>query len=269
MSATSTATELPAVAAPPRVPDALRSAFYIGVREVRNVLRAPADFLPGLFIPVFFYFIQVGSLSKFAAQYGLTNYKGFQFPIGLLFAASNGGSGLNMVMDIESGYFDKLLLTPVNRLALLLGAMGADLCRIFVQCTFVTVLALAAGLRFETGVAGAVVLILIASLWGLAYSAIGFAIALKTGSPAATQSAWVIFFPLIFLAPSFAPLSALSGWLRGAASGNPVTYLLQGMRALSMNGWIAHDIGVGLLAIAIVGALTVTLAFRGLLSRVR
>jgi len=267
---TATATEL--ASAPPRAsgaPEALRSAFYIGKREVRNVLRAPADFLPGLFIPVFFYFIQVGSLSKFATGFGLHNYKAFQLPIGLLFAASNGGSGLNMVMDIESGYFDKLLLTPVNRLALLIGAMGADLCRIFVQNTFVMVLALAAGLEFKTGIAGAAVLVIIASVWGLAYSAIGFGIALKTGSPAATQSAWVIFFPLIFLAPSFAPLNALSGWLRGAARANPVTYLLQGMRALSMEGWVAHDIFVGLIAIAAVGAFTLTLAFRGLLSRVR
>jgi ABC-2 type transport system permease protein len=267
---TATTTEL--TAAPvraPGVPEALRAAFYIGKREVRNVLRAPADFLPGLFIPVFFYFIQVGSLSKFAAGFGLNNYKAFQLPIGLLFAASNGGSGLNMVMDIESGYFDKLLLTPVNRMALLLGAMGADLCRIFVQSAFVMVLALAAGLHFATGIAGAAVLVVIASLWGMAYSAIGFGIALKTGSPAATQSAWVIFFPLIFIAPSFAPLNALSGWLRTAARANPVTYLLQGMRALSMKGWVAHDLFVGLIAIAIVGALTMTLAFRGLLSRVR
>jgi ABC-2 type transport system permease protein len=267
---TATTTELHAApVAESGVPEAVRSAFYIGVREVRNVLRAPADFLPGLFIPVFFYFIQVGSLSKFAAGFGLHNYKGFQLPIGLLFAASNGGSGLNMVMDIESGYFDKLLLTPVNRLALLVGAMGADLCRIFVQCAFVTALALAAGLRFQTGIAGAVVLIIIASLWGLAYSAIGFAIALKTGSPAATQSAWVIFFPLIFLAPSFAPLEALSGWLRTAARANPVTYLLEGMRALATKGWVAHDIEVGLLAILAVGLVTLTLAFRGLMSRVR
>ena len=267
---TATTTELRAPAATSRaVPEALRSAFYIGVREVRNVLRAPADFLPGLFIPVFFYFIQVASLSKFADTYGLTNYKGFQLPVGILFAASNGGSGLNMVMDIESGYFDKLLVTPVNRVALLLGAMGADFVRIVVQASIVTGIAMLAGLHMATGVVGAAVLILIASLWGIVYSAIGFGIALKTGSPAATQSAWVIFFPLIFLTTAFAPLDRLSGWLRGAARLNPVTYLFDGMRALTMDGWIAHRIGVALLAIAALGVLTLTFAFRGLQSRVR
>jgi ABC-2 type transport system permease protein len=267
---TATTTELRAPAAQARaMPEALRSAFYIGAREVRNVLRAPADFLPGLFIPVFFYFIQVASLSKFADTYGVGNYKAFQLPVGILFAASNGGSGLNMVMDIESGYFDKLLVTPVNRLALLIGAMGADFTRIVVQSSFVAALAMAAGLRFETGVLGAIVLIFMASIWGLVYSAIGFGIALKTGSPAATQSAWVFFFPLIFVAPSFAPLGALSGWLHAAAKFNPVTYLLGGMRALSMTGWNAHDIGLGFIAIGAMGLITVTIAFRGLLSRVR
>ena len=87
--------------------------------------------------------------------------------------------------------------------------------------------------------------------------------------PAATQSAWVFFFPLIFVAPSFAPLSALSGWLHSAARFNPVTYLLGGMRALSMSGWNAHDILLGFVAIGAMGLLTITFAFRGLLSRVR
>ncbi len=267
---TATATELQAPARPaPAVPEALRSAFYIGVRETRNVLRAPADFLPGLFIPVFFYFIQIGSLSAFATRFGITNYKGFQLPVGILFAASNGGAGLNMVMDIESGYFDKLLVTPVNRLALLIGAMGADFVRILVQASIVTAIAMAAGMTMATGVAGAAALILLASLWGIVYSAIGFGIALKTGSPAATQSAWVIFFPLIFLTTAFAPLKALSGWLRGAARANPVTYLLDGMRAFTMDGWVWHRIGTALLAIAAMGILTLTFAYRGLMSRVR
>jgi ABC-2 type transport system permease protein len=267
MTATATDLAAPATVSTPFA-DAVRSAFYIGVREVRNVVRMPADFLPGLFIPVFFYVIQVGSLSEFAAHSGVFNYKAFQLPVGILFAASNGGAGLNMVTDIESGYFDKLLVTPVNRLALLFGAMGADFARIVVQSSIVTAIALP-WMHFKTGAIGAVAIILIASLWGIVYSAIGFAIALKTGSPAATQSAWVFFFPLIFIAPSFAPLEQLSGWLETAARFNPVTYLLGGMRALSMNGWNAHDIGLALVAIAGMGAVTVTLAFRGLLSRVR
>jgi ABC-2 type transport system permease protein len=268
--------ETPAIEMPaPRMPlqraeAAIRSAFYIGQREIRNVLRSPADFLPGVFIPVFFFFIQVGSLSQLAQGSGsVENYKAFQLPVAMLFASSNGGAGLNMVIDIESGYFEKLLVTPVSRLALLAGAMGADFARIVAQCTIVIAIALATGTEFATGIAGAALLVVVASLWGLVYSAIGFAIALKTGSPAATQSAWVIFFPLIFLTTSFAPKEKLSGWLSRAADFNPVTYLLRGMRALSQGGWDAGELGVALLAIGVLGALTITSAFRALMSRVR
>src|SRR5690606_27147093 len=132
--------------------------------------------------PIFFYFVTLGSLESFANQSGLQNFEGFLLPMALIFAVQGGSAGLNMVADIESGYFDKLLLTPANRMALLIGAMAADFFRIMAQAVLVLLIALATGLEFETGVPGAIVLILIASLFGLAFSGLGFAVALKTGN---------------------------------------------------------------------------------------
>lgn len=246
-----------------------RATFHLGLREVRTVLRLPANFIPGLFIPAFFYFVMIGSLSEFASASGVANYKAFQLPLSILFAVTGGSAGLNMVADIESGYFDKLLLTPASRLAILVGAMGADFARIFLQGLFVVAIALAAGLEFATGGAGAVLMVLIASLWGLAYEAIGFGIALKTGNSQATQSTFAIFLPMVFLTTAFAPIEALSGWLATAARFNPMTYLLRGLRALSMTGWDWSEVGIGLLAICAVGSVTLTLAFRALAGRVR
>jgi ABC-2 type transport system permease protein len=247
----------------------VRTTFHLGVREVRTVLRTPAAFLPGLFIPLFFYFVQVGALSGFASRSGVPNYKAFQLPVAILFAVSNGGAGLNMVADIESGYFDKLVLTPASRLSLLLGAMGADFVRVLVQGLFVAVVALAAGLHFATGIGGMLAMVAMASVWGVAYSAIGFAIALKTGNSQATQSAFVLFFPFLFLTTAFAPLQSMSGWMRTAATYNPVTYILRGLRAFSMVGWSAHEIGLGLLAAVGVGLVTVPMALRALTGRLR
>lgn len=147
--------------------------------------------------------------------------------------------------------------------------MAADFMRIGVQATIVVLVAVAAGLDFETGIVGAAVLVLISSLYGLAYSGIGFAVALKTGNPQATQSMWFLFMPLMFLTTIFAPKEALSGWLKVAATFNPITYLLQGMRALTMNGWDAGDIGVALLAVAGIGSVSLSLAFLALRSRVQ
>jgi ABC-2 type transport system permease protein len=180
-----------------------------------------------------------------------------------------GSAGLNLVADIENGYFDKLLLTPASRISILLGAMGADFVRIMVQATLVLFVALATGLDFETGVPGMVLLIVMASIWGLAYSGIGFWLALKTGNLQATQSIWVLTMPLMFLTTAFAPKEALTGWLATAATINPMTYLLQGMRALSMFGWEWDDIMIGFLVSIGLGCVTITAALLALKGRVK
>ena len=248
---------------------AVRATLNLGAREVRMALRTPAYLIPNMLVPIFFYFIMVGSLEDFANRFGVENWKAFQLPMAIMFAVQGGSAGLNMVADIESGYFDKLLLTPANRLSLLLGAMGADFVRIMAQATIVVLVAVATGLHFETGVAGAIVLVLIGSLFGLAYSGLGFAVALKTGNAQATQSMWFLTMPLLFLTTMFAPKEALSGWLSTAATFNPITYLLQGLRSLSMEGWDAGDIGVALLAVAGLGSLSISLALLALRGRVQ
>jgi ABC-2 type transport system permease protein len=232
-------------------------------------MRTPAYLVPNLLVPIFFYFVTVGSLGTFARGFGLSNWEAFQIPMAILFAVQGGSAGLNMVADIESGYFDKLLLTPAHRLALLIGTMGADFVRITVQAVIVLLVAVVAGLDFATGLPGIALFVLISSLWGLAYSAIGFAIALKTGNAQATQSMWFLFMPLMFLTTLNAPKEALDGWLAVAATFNPVTYLLQGLRALSMGTGNAGDIAVALLAVAGLGLVTLSLAFLALKGRVR
>ena len=230
-------------------------------------LQARPGFIPNLVVPVFFYFVLVGALEEFAGQSGIDNWQAFQLPAAIIFATQGGSAGLNMVVDIESGYFHKLLLAPANRLSILAGAMAADYLRITAQATLVLLVALATGLHFETGVPGAIVLVLLSSLWGLAYSAIGFAIALKTGNSQSTQSTWFLFMPLMFLTTLFAPKEALSGWLETAATYNPLTYLLAGMRSLSMSGWDASDLGGALLAVVGLGSVTFTLALLALRGR--
>ena len=267
-------TAKPRLAAPELPPwdlfrEAVRATFFLGLREIRTVLRSAAVVIPNLLVPVLFFFVIVGSLENIAQRSGLENYKAFQVPVVIMFAVTGGSAGLNLVVDIESGYFDKLLLTPANRLAILLGAMGADLVRVFVQGLFVVVVAMLAGTEIATGVPGALLLAAISSVWGLAYSAIGFAIALKTGSPQATMNTWIFQIPLVFLSTAFAPLEALSGWLKAVATYNPVTYFFRGLRSLAMVGWDAGEIGVSVLTAGGFGAVTITIAFLALRGRAR
>lgn len=261
---------LPRLAEPPKKTLAvwIRQAFYLGIREIRLAIRTPAYLLPNLIMPALFFFILVGSFSTFGEVSGF-DYKAFTLPVSVVFAVTGGSAGLNLVMDIESGYFDKLLLTPTSRLALLVGAMGADFLRIVLQGIFIIVVALLVGTPIATGFGGLLVLLGIASLWGLAYSAIGFALALKTGNSQVVGSMWAFQFPFLFLAPTFARLEDLQGWLATAAEYNPLTYLLQGLRSLTMEGWSPGDVMIALGIAVGFGTITLTLAFRALLGRVR
>jgi len=247
----------------------LRATMLLGGREVRLAIRTPAYLIPNLIVPIFFYFVTLGSLESFAGSAGVENFEGFLLPMALIFAVQGGSAGLNMVADIESGYFDKLLLTPASRLSLLIGAMSADFVRITVQAIMVLMVALATGLHFETGAPGAVALILLASSFGIAFSGLGFAVALKTGNAQATQSMWFMFMPLMFLTTLFAPKEALAGWLSTAATVNPMTYILQGMRSLSQEGWDGGDIAGAIIAIGVLGSVCISLAFLALRSRLR
>ena len=123
------------------------------------------------------------------------------------------------------------------------------------------------GVRFPTGPLGVVVFILLGALWGVAFTGIPYAIALKTGNPGAVNSSFLLFFPFAFITSSFVPIDAMTGWLGTAADYNPVTYLLEGLRSLFVD-WNAVSLGKSLLAIAALALVSQTLAFRALNGRV-
>jgi len=131
----------------------------------------------------------------------------------------------------------------------------------------VIILGLALGVSFASGVLGILAFILLASLWGLAFTGFPYAIALKTGNPGAVNSSFLLFFPFAFLTTTFLPKAALTGWLATVAAYNPVTYLLDGLRSLTTTGWAAKDLLPALAAIGAVGLLSQILAFRALKGR--
>lgn len=153
-----------------------------------------------------------------------------------------------MVRDIKSGYFDKLLLTPINRSALLLGHILSSGVVIALQTALIVGVALLRGLESVTGGWGLLALIALAVIVGMGFSGFTVGIALRTGSPAAAQGASLIFFPLSFLTSAYFPLEYLDGWLQTAARLNPITYLLDATRVVLIEGWIWNDIWPGLIA---------------------
>jgi ABC-2 type transport system permease protein len=243
----------------------------VGRRAVRSVFREPEFFLPALVVPVFFFVVNIGALQDFAEGAGaVDDFKAFQLPVSIIFAVTGVSRASSLVMDIQGGYFDRLLLTPVRRSTLLLGLMLADMVSVLLLATPVVILGLLLGVSFETGLLGILAFIVYGGAWGLAFAGFPYAIALKTGNPAAVNSSFVLFFPFAFLTTAFLPEEALTGWLGTVADYNPVTYVLAGLRSLISDGWDWDVLGQGLLAIVGLGALSfglATAAMRGRIAR--
>jgi ABC-2 type transport system permease protein len=248
--------------------DAVAETYHLVLRSLRESARQPAVEIGNVFIPMFFFAVTVGAIGSVAGKaFGVDNYLGFQMPVAILQGVGAGNAGFAMVTDIERGYFDKLLLTPASRISLVASRLIADGIRIMLLTLLITVVGLIVGTGMASGPLGIVMLALIGGLFGVAYSGIGMAIALKTGSAQAAQLGFLIFFPLLFLSPAFAPKEVFAPWMRTVATINPVTYILQGMRGLVLSGWDFRALGEALGAIAALGAFTLTLVFAGLRSR--
>jgi ABC-2 type transport system permease protein len=146
--------------------------------------------------------------------------------------------------------------------------MIADFALVVALSIPVLILGFIVGVKFTTGIIGLLVFLLLAGAWGLAFTGFPYAIALKTGNPAAVNSSFILFFPFAFLTTTFLPQEALTGWLSTIADYNPVTYLLEALRSLISEGWSAGPLLRGTGAIAIVAAVSFTLAMTALKGRV-
>src|SRR5207237_3930721 len=122
-------------------------------------------------------------------------YAAFQLPVSLLFAVSTATSGLALVTEIDNGYFDKLLVAPIRRSSIIFGRLAADLVRGALLSVLVLLAGLAFGVRIESGVPGALVLVALAALWGVAYAGIRLLMALRTGRVPAANGRFLALLP--------------------------------------------------------------------------
>jgi ABC-2 type transport system permease protein len=261
----------------PRAADTVRARpagvvhdiIAIAGRALRLVPRDIEAIIPPIFIAIFFFVVNIATLENLTQQtIGGFDYTAFEMATAVLLGVTGVSRAQALVVDVQDGYFDRLLLTPVRRSAILIGHMVADVAVSLSLCIPIIALAFILGIDFKTGVFGVVVFMVLAALWSLSFAGFGYAIALKTGNPAAVNSSFLLFFPFLFLTSSYVPRSQLSGWLDTVATFNPVTYLLEGMRSLALSGWHWDDIGKAFVALLVVFAVSFTLCFGALRSRV-
>ena len=245
----------------------MSQAWVLGQRALREARRSPDALLPTLFIPLFFLVVNTGQAAKIFPG-GSTDflhgqgYGAFQLPITLLLAASFGTAALFLVEDIERGYFDKLRAAPVARSAIVLGRLFAEAVKGVLIAVLIIVLSMIFGIEIASGPLGFVLLVLLTALWSVVYVGFMQVVALKTRSAAATNSAGLIFFPLLFLTPNLVPRDLLTKPMEVAATINPVTYVMEALRSLILQDLRWGKIALGFGVVAVLGIVMVLVNVR-------
>jgi ABC transporter DrrB family efflux protein len=237
-------------------------------RGLNEILRVPGAAIPGMLAPTIFLLgltAVFGNLKELPG-YPTDNFMSFMVPVSFLQAAGFTGAatGVNLARDIELGWFDRLLVLPVPRWALLLGTVLSASLRVLLPFTMLIIVAVALGARFP-GVDG----LLLSYGIGMVFAAImaSFAVSLalyfKTQSAAPLMQAGT--FILVLFTAAYAPLDLLSDWLHDVAVINPVNHVLTAVRQGFIGGVSWADTWPALVTlIALAGAFG-TLAIRQLL----
>jgi ABC-2 type transport system permease protein len=230
----------------------LSQVLEIAWRSIIRTMRQPAQIIPNVTFPLLLLAINSNGLRAATHLPGFptNSFLDFFIPIafmqGALFAS--GTAGVDLARDIDNGFLNRLALTPMRGVALLLGQLGGAVALGTIQAAVYLGVGIAAGVRFETGAAGAALLFVLAVLIALGFGTLGILLALRTGSGEAVQSAFPLLFFLLFLSSMNLPRNLISiNWFRDLATVNPVSYMIEAMRSLVIEGWNGQALALGFL----------------------
>ncbi len=244
-------------------------------RSVLRTMRQPAQIVPALVFPMFLLAVNAGGLKDatnlpgFPTDSYITFILAVPFIQGALFSVMN--SGTDLARDIETGFLNRLALTPLRGAALLSGLLAGSFLLGVVQAIVYLAVGLLAGAELAAGPAGALVILALSVSITVAFGTIGLFAALRFGSGEAVQGLFPVFFVFLFLSAMALPLDLLTtDWFHTIATINPITYLLEAFRSLLIEGWNLPDLALGFAiaaAIFVIGMAAATSALKTRLVR--
>ncbi len=247
--------------------------WHLYARNMRQMPRIPVVLVFGIMMPVIqlllFGSVFSNTLDTPGHPYqGVANsYYEFIAPAIILLTAVLGmaNSSAAFIVDLRTGYFDKLRTTPASPGAVIFARLLAECTRVAGQAALILGLAFLLGARVETGVLGALAILLIGVAFGLLTTGMAVMIlAMKTRSDQATQSVFPLFFVLLFLSEAFMPGPLLPDWLQSVVDYNPVNYVIVGLRGLMFESWSAAalDLAIGLGSAVVIALLLMMINIR-------
>jgi ABC-2 type transport system permease protein len=249
--------------------------LHLARRSVIRTLRQPANWITPLVFPLALMAVNSGgldaatSLPGFPTDSFIAFFLAFPFIQGSLFATVN--AGVDLARDIQTGFLNRLALTPMQSAALLVGHLGGVIVMGVVQAAWYLSVGLLIGVRIEAGPLGMLVIFVLAVFIVLAFGSFGALAALRTGSTEAVHSLFPVFFVFLFISSMNLPRNLIeTEWFQIAASLNPVSYLIEAIRSLVIVGWDEQALVLGFsisIGLAIIGLTLSSLSLRTRMAR--
>jgi ABC-2 type transport system permease protein len=242
--------------------DALFDTWHLFVRALKKTIRTPIIIISALALPVLFLVLFTQIFTQFGNLPGFPAGGYVQFAVAGVVVMNplmdSGGAGEAVVDDINSGFLSKMLVTPANRTAIVLGRLLHDMVMVLLPVGITLVLAYALGATVVTGAPGILLILFTAAFFGLAMSGLTMAIGVRTKSSQAVAGLdLVIAFPLMFVSTALVPYEFLPHWAQAFSNVNPFSYVVNAVRVLMSTGFVWSTILAAYAVIAVFAAVTI------------
>jgi ABC transporter DrrB family efflux protein len=173
------------------------------------------------------------------------------------------GTAIVLAQELKKGVIDRLKSMPIARSAVLTGRLVADTGRMLITILIIVGVGYLVGFRFLNGFGPAVAMVVLATVFGVSFACIAAYTGLAIGDEESVQAFGMIWlFPLTFVSSAFVPIETMPGWLQAFANHQPVTYVVNTMRALALGGPIGDNLWKSAVWLAGIFVVFVPLAVR-------
>lgn len=223
---------------------------HLARRSTARTLRDPGAVAPALIIPVILFLVVSAGMDAATEIPGFPTDSFATFALTIAFAqgamVSVANAGQAVATDIETGFMNRLAMTPMRGSALLGAQLTGLLVLALVQAVLFFGVGYAAGARVEAGVGGALVLVSLFLLAIIGFGAFGMFVGLKSGSAQVVQTVAPVMTVFLFLSSVNFPRNLIEKeWFYWITTVNPLSYLVEGMRSVLVTGWDAEALALG------------------------